>query len=289
MSPVTPRPAGTVVFVRDTPAGVEAYCQQRPSTMAFAAGALVFPGGAVDPCDADPGLPWRGRGARWWAENLGCSPDEAMAFVSAALREACEESGVLLAEPAHDVSSAAPFVTAHGDCCAHCFEVLTVDVPTKATEPGVGAEPDGDSCTCPGSAGATVSAEIAASVQTALLGGAGWFETLTLHDLVLRDDLLWPWARWVTPEDRPRRFDTCFFTAHLPAGQTAAQHPDVTETTHTGWFRAADVLARSEAGEVYLMPPTRAMLAACAQAPGTNHLLSDVRPMHPMIGPGGSP
>jgi len=44
--------------------------------------------------------------------------------------------------------------------------------------------------------------------------------------LVLRADLLTPWARWITPEVSPRRFDTWFFAAALPPGQTAALPPE---------------------------------------------------------------
>ncbi len=75
-------------------------------------------------------------------------------------------------------------------------------------------------------------------------------ELLTRHGLRLRDDLLFPWSRWVTPEFEPRRFDTWFFVALLPAGQTAR---DVSgESDGTNWVRpaAADGLA--------MLPPTRA-------------------------------
>src|SRR5215469_7886297 len=40
---------------------------------------------------------------------------------------------------------------------------------------------------------------------------------LTQRDLALRADLLVPWTRWITPEAEPRRFDTWFFAAALPA------------------------------------------------------------------------
>ncbi|HLN66228.1 MAG TPA: NUDIX hydrolase [Streptosporangiaceae bacterium] len=43
---------------------------------------------------------------------------------------------------------------------------------------------------------------------------------LSRHGLALRADLLTPWARWITPEISPRRFDTWFFAA-LPPGQLA--------------------------------------------------------------------
>jgi 8-oxo-dGTP pyrophosphatase MutT (NUDIX family) len=44
-------------------------------------------------------------------------------------------------------------------------------------------------------------------------------ELLAREQLVVRSDLLAPWARWLTPEFEPRRFDTFFFLARLPAGQ----------------------------------------------------------------------
>jgi 8-oxo-dGTP pyrophosphatase MutT (NUDIX family) len=44
-------------------------------------------------------------------------------------------------------------------------------------------------------------------------------ELLTSLGLVVRSDLLVPWARWLTPEFEPRRFDTYFFLARLPVDQ----------------------------------------------------------------------
>ncbi|MET0416987.1 MAG: NUDIX hydrolase [Actinoplanes sp.] len=58
-------------------------------------------------------------------------------------------------------------------------------------------------------------------------------DLLAKHDLRLRDDLLFPWSRWVTPEFEPKRFDTWFFVALLPQGQTAR---DVSgESDGTNW------------------------------------------------------
>ena len=45
---------------------------------------------------------------------------------------------------------------------------------------------------------------------------------LRRENLVLRADLLRPWANWVTPEaERTRRYDTYFFVGALPEGQRA--------------------------------------------------------------------
>ncbi|WP_412740909.1 NUDIX hydrolase [Krasilnikovia sp. MM14-A1259] len=77
-------------------------------------------------------------------------------------------------------------------------------------------------------------------------------ELLARRGLRLRDDLLLPWARWITPEFEPRRFDTWFFVALLPAGQIAR---DVSgEADSTAWIRPAD------ADELTMLPPTRVLL-----------------------------
>ena len=56
--------------------------------------------------------------------------------------------------------------------------------------------------------------------RAALVAGAVTLaELLSRRGLVLRADLLVPWARWITPEGEPRRFDARFFAAALPAGQ----------------------------------------------------------------------
>ncbi len=57
--------------------------------------------------------------------------------------------------------------------------------------------------------------------QRLLSGSLSLGELLSRHGLALRADLLTPWARWITPEISPRRFDTWFFAAALPPGQLA--------------------------------------------------------------------
>ncbi|CAM4119988.1 hypothetical protein [Janibacter anophelis] len=55
MSPVVPRPAVSVIPLRDGPDGLEAFVQHRATTMDFAAGVVVFPGGRCDPSDETKG------------------------------------------------------------------------------------------------------------------------------------------------------------------------------------------------------------------------------------------
>src|SRR5262249_32344652 len=71
-------------------------------------------------------------------------------------------------------------------------------------------------------------------------------ELLARRGLVLRADLLTPWARWITPLAEPRRFDTRFFAAALPAGQTVVGH--AAEADQIAWLRPADGLAAAPRG-----------------------------------------
>jgi 8-oxo-dGTP pyrophosphatase MutT (NUDIX family) len=88
-------------------------------------------------------------------------------------------------------------------------------------------------------------------------------ELLRRRDLRLRADLLHGWTHWLTPEVEPKRFDTRFFVAALPAGQ---------RTRHVGgeadrvvWMPPADAVAGSDSGEMMLMPPTLAALKDIAE------------------------
>lgn len=100
--PPPARPAATVMLVRDGEPGVEVFVIRRASSMAFAPDMTVFPGGGVDPRDADPQVPWTGPGPQEWARSLGVGSDEARELVIAAAREVFEECGVLLAGPHAD-------------------------------------------------------------------------------------------------------------------------------------------------------------------------------------------
>jgi len=74
--------------------------------------------------------------------------------------------------------------------------------------------------------------------------------------LAIAADRLAYLSHWLTPLGRAKRFDTRFFIAAAPGGQTAAF--DGTEMTEQLWLRPADALARS--GELKLMTPTHKTL-----------------------------
>ena len=95
--------------------------------------------------------------------------------------------------------------------------------------------------------------------RAALVGGALTLAgLLARRGLVLRADLLVPWARWITPEGEPRRFDARFFAAALPVGQVATGH--AAESDHIAWLRPADAIASARAGEISMLPPTATTL-----------------------------
>lgn len=92
--PAIPRPAATLMLLRDGVAGLEVLLVARTREVDFAAGALVFPGGRVEEADGVLATP---------GDALG-------AFRIAAIREAWEEIGILLAEPpAPPLEVATPF------------------------------------------------------------------------------------------------------------------------------------------------------------------------------------
>ena len=100
---VEPKDAATVVLQRPGPRGrPEVYLLRRRTSMAFAGGMCVFPGGGVDPRDDDHTVAWAGPPPAEWAGRLGTSEARARALVCAAVRETFEESGVLLAGPSAD-------------------------------------------------------------------------------------------------------------------------------------------------------------------------------------------
>ncbi|MGV9710470.1 NUDIX hydrolase [Gordonia sp. NPDC003424] len=235
--PAPLRDAATVVLVRDTADGIEVFLQRRVQQMAFAGGVTVFPGGGVDPRDADADIDWTGPDADWWADTFHTAPSTAQALVCAAVRETFEECGVLLA-----------------------------------------TRPDG-TATDP----AAYAAQRAQLVDKSLSFG----EFLRSEGLALRADLLRPLAHWITPIIEKRRYDTRFFLAAMPEGQTA--DAETTEAEVARWVRPQAALDAWAAGEHILLPPTWAQLTHLAQFAHVADLLAaepDIEPIEPSVTPG---
>jgi 8-oxo-dGTP pyrophosphatase MutT (NUDIX family) len=202
-----PRQAATVLLLRDGAPGLEVYLLRRTKGMPFAGGMTAYPGGGVDPRDADAEIGWAGPTPGQWAAAFGCDERMARELVCAAVRETFEEAGILLAGT--DGGSVVPDVS--GDDWEEQRKAL-------------------------------LSRELS---LTELLAGRG---------LVLRSDLLRPFAHWITPPAETRRYDTKFFAAALPVGQEAR---DVSgEADEASWLTPSAALAEAFSGARPMLPPT---------------------------------
>jgi 8-oxo-dGTP pyrophosphatase MutT (NUDIX family) len=106
-------------------------------------------------------------------------------------------------------------------------------------------------------------------------------EMLARRGLVLRSDLLKPWAQWITPAAETRRYDARFFAALLPAGQQTADIRD--EADQVSWLPPTDVLAAAARREVALMPPTAVTLAELAACPDVAAVFAAPRQITPLL------
>jgi 8-oxo-dGTP pyrophosphatase MutT (NUDIX family) len=195
--PVVPREAATVLLLRDGThgqVGLETWLLRRVPKMAFAPGMSVFPGGGVDPVDADGPVPATAEAV---AARFGIDVGHAATLMRAAGRELTEETGVRL--------------------------------PLEA---------------------------------------------------------LLPWARWITPEVEPRRYDTYFFVAAVPSGATAAALTG--EASHADWISAAEALAEYDRGDRPMLPPTVVNLSELAAMPSVAAVLESaagrvLQPVQPVF------
>lgn len=88
--PVATRPAATILLLRDGAQGPEILMSRRSMNASFAPGVYVFPGGVVDALDSSPA-------ARAVIASRIDQPPDLLGPAAAAVREAFEELGVLLA------------------------------------------------------------------------------------------------------------------------------------------------------------------------------------------------
>jgi 8-oxo-dGTP pyrophosphatase MutT (NUDIX family) len=175
-----PIPAATVLLLRDGAAGLEVFMVIRNHQIDFASGALVFPGGKLDPQDTDPRVLARLSAAATSALDATQAPLRA-----AAIREVFEESGIFLARRA-DASALLP------------------DLVTASWQQGLNAQ------------------------QLSMA------DIIESGNLTLAGDQLVHFSHWITPPMMPKRFDTHFYLARVPAGQVA--HHDGEENVGSVWI-----------------------------------------------------
>jgi 8-oxo-dGTP pyrophosphatase MutT (NUDIX family) len=98
-----------------------------------------------------------------------------------------------------------------------------------------------------------------------------FWQMVRAEGLRLATDRLIYFAHWVTPEEHPLRFDTRFFAAPMPAGQTAVA--DEREIVAVRWIAPGEALAAMRRGEISLRLPTVKNLALFEGASGVAQAL----------------
>ena len=124
----------------------------------------------------------------------------------------------------------------------------------------------------------------AASATALLREGRAFDEVLAHMQLRLQTRSLAPWSRWVTPvmpSVMNKRFDTRFFVAAVPAGQTAAH--DNHEATESVWLRPRTALEQHRDGLIELAPPQIMTLAHLSRFGTVQHAMADARGRTPPI------
>lgn len=88
-----------------------------------------------------------------------------------------------------------------------------------------------------------------------LAGACSFYEILEREQLVLATDLMRYFGHRITPRRvSKKRFDTRYFLAILPEGQTPEPHAGEVEVD--GWFDCNEALEQAKVGELEMVPPT---------------------------------
>ncbi len=215
------RLAATVILARSP---LEVYLTRRSARSTFAPDAFVFPGGTTEPQDAAQAVQER---------TLGLTPERVAEEFRATIPPAMESS-----EPQVGARDARALLVA---ALRELFEEAGVLLARDAAGAPVPAD--------------TVLSDDAFGQRVALREG-----TLAFADFLAQRDWfadareLTLFSHWITPPSEPRRYNTHFFFAAVPANQAA--RADAHETHDGVWIAPAEALRRYRAGEMHLVYPT---------------------------------
>jgi len=223
--PAVPRPAASVVIVREAAAGapepLEVWMIRRHESMKFLGGYYAFPGGRVDASDAAPDVLACCHGVSAEMAEVtfpGHDGGPALAFWVAAVRELLEESGILFA------------------CDADGRSIDGGDPVTRA---------------------------LITELRRELMAGAGLSSLLARRGW--RCDLrgLRYLAHYITPPTSPIRFTARFFLCRVPHDQPPALFTE--ETSEAFWIHPGEGYRRFIAGEMKMAEPAENGLGYLAQ------------------------
>jgi 8-oxo-dGTP pyrophosphatase MutT (NUDIX family) len=234
MTSKQPRHAATVILVRSRLDGeFELFMTRRPSGMNFLGGAYVFPGGTVRKKDSSETILERCR---------GLSKKEARRILGASLTPEL----------------------ALGHWVAGIRELFE-EVGVLLCVTGLGELLNTDE---------SASRDRLNRKRAALLAGSLDFaELLKSEGLFCDAGRLLYFSHWMTPEEFPTRFDTRFYLAPLPAGQSPL--PTSEEVTHSLWITPENALALCQRGELPVIFPTYASLRTLAEFDSLQILLAE--------------
>jgi 8-oxo-dGTP pyrophosphatase MutT (NUDIX family) len=222
---VEPRPAASVVIVRDAAPGapepLEVWMIRRKQTLKFLGGYYAFPGGRVDAADGHPDALARVRGVEGAAAadifpGHGALPP--LAFWVTAVRELLEESGILLACDA-------------GGRPIEARQPATLDTLTRLRKE-----------------------LMAGGSLPALLAREDWH--IDVHGLRYL-------SHFITPTSSPIRFTARFFLCRLPDDQAPALFTE--ETSEAFWIHPGEGYRRFIAGDMAMAEPAEYGLGYLAQ------------------------
>lgn len=120
-----------------------------------------------------------------------------------------------------------------------------------------------------GAQGTPPQPEALPALRAEVLAGADWATWLRAHGLRWHTAALLPFTRWITPLQPAigrHRFDTLFFLARLPEGQTVLEDThEGAESTESLWLRPRAAMEHYQAGHMELVPPQLMGLAQLAR------------------------
>ncbi len=179
-----------------------------------------------------------------------------------------QHSHALLAPPARDLAA--------------CLNEAGLDVQTAASVYLAAIRETFEECGVLLARGA--SADHAAQAIALVREGLRFDQAVARLALWLDPAELLPWSRWITPRlpmVGNKRFDTRFFVAPLPPGQTALH--DNLEASDSVWLRPRDALQWYWRGTIALAPPQIMTLAHLSHYPTVAHVLAAGRSRPPAL------